>query len=102
MSHAGEPTPGRHAHELRRRSRSDRSLAEGGDWVLVGPDGLGRIDVRGQWLTEDGASIFVRYRGLIEMNAAVGRALQAGEPTRVGDQYLRIVPEFETGDERYA
>lgn len=77
-------------------------LAEGGDWVLIGTDGLGRVDVRGQWRTDDGAAVFVRYQGLIQMNEAVGAALRTGQPTGFADQYLRIVPQFETGDERYA
>jgi len=77
-------------------------LGSGGDWILVGPDGMGRIDVRGQWRTDDGAAIYVHYTGLVEMNEAVGTALATGGSTHFDDQYLRMVPRFETGDERYS
>lgn len=74
----------------------------GGDWVLVGPDGYGRVDVRGQWRTDDGAALYVQYTGLIEMNEAVGDALQTGGSTNYGDQYFWVALRFESGDERYS
>lgn len=74
----------------------------GGDWVLIGPDGFGRIDVRGQWRTDDGAAIYVQYTGLIEMNEAVVRALQTGTATDYDSQYFWVSLRFETGDERYS
>lgn len=74
----------------------------GGDWILVGPDGFGRLDVRGQMLTDDGAVIYISYHGVLEMNEKVGAAMQAGEGTDFADQYFRTSPKLETGDERYA
>jgi hypothetical protein len=76
-------------------------LTGGGDWVLVGPDGFGRIDVRIQFRCDDGAVIYSEYHGLIEKTEAVGRALTGGGETRFTDQYFRTTPRFETGDERY-
>jgi hypothetical protein len=75
----------------------------GADWMLIGPDGFGRVDVRIQIETDDGAVIYVRYEGLIELNSASSAALmdRAAE-TSWGDQYFRTTPRFETGDERYA
>lgn len=74
----------------------------GGDWILVGPDGWGRLDVRLMILTDDGAAIYVQYRGVIEYNDAA-RAANAGERSSdYGDHYFRIAPRLETGDERYA
>jgi hypothetical protein len=75
----------------------------GADWMLIGPDGFGRVDVRIQIETDDGAVIYVRYEGLIELNEASSAALmdRAAE-TSWGDQYLRTSPRFETGDERYS
>jgi len=76
-------------------------LTGGADWLLLGPDGWGRLDVRIQLLTHDGAGIYVVYSGLIDMNEKVQRALAAGSSTDYGDQYFRATPRFETGDPRY-
>jgi len=75
----------------------------GADWLLIGSDGYGRVDVRGQIVTDDGAVVYVQYLGLLEMNKAVGRAsIDPTAETAYGDQYFRTTPRFETGDERYA
>jgi hypothetical protein len=74
----------------------------GGDWVLVGPDGWGRLDVRLTIHTHDGAHIYVQYFGVIEYNDAA-RAANAGERSSdYGEHYFRTAPRLETGDERYA
>jgi len=77
-------------------------LTGGADWLLIGADGFARLDVRGQFLTDDGASIYVQYAGLLEMNQKVGEAVASGGSTDYGDQYFRITPRLETGDPRYA
>ena len=77
-------------------------LTGGADWLLVGPDGYGRLDVRGQVQMDDGAIIYVQYYGVIEMNEAVGNAVANGTATSFDDQYFRTTPRFETSDPRYA
>jgi len=78
-------------------------LTGGGDWLLVGPDGWGRLDVRAQIVTDDGAAIYLQYFGILEMNAKVQAALaDTSASTDYGDQYFRTSPRFETGDARYA
>ena len=77
-------------------------LTGGGDWLLVGADGWGRLDVRAQVLTDDGAAIYVSYFGVLEMNEQVQRAAADGSGTEYADQYFRTAPRFETGDPRYA
>ncbi len=77
-------------------------LTGGCDWLLVGPDGWGRLDVRAQLLTDDGAAIYLSYYGILEMNDKVQRATATGNGTDYGDQYFRTNPRFETGDPRYA
>ena len=59
-----------------------------GDWVTVGPAGQMPLDVRLCLVTDDGASIYCSYRGLLLRGESGMRALGA--------------PLFETGDERYA
>jgi hypothetical protein len=79
-----------------------RAVGGGGDWIVVGPDGYGRIDVRLQFETDDNAHVFVQYFGLLEINQVVGQALATGGATTYGDQYFRTTPRLETGDPRYA
>jgi hypothetical protein len=79
-----------------------RVLASGGDWLLIGADGVARLDVRGTIETEDGALIYVQYPGVLVMNDKFAQALASGEELQFGDTYFMTQPRFETGDERYA
>ncbi len=72
----------------------------GGDWWLRGSDGVGRLDVRATFETDDGALIYVQYYGINRPEA--GRPIsQPGETSDYGDAYFMTAPRFETGDERY-
>ncbi|MEO1061166.1 MAG: DUF3237 domain-containing protein [Actinomycetota bacterium] len=71
----------------------------GADWVLVGADGFGRLDVRLQVETDDGAVLYISYGGLLQLTEAF---TTPGAETQFDDQYFRSTPVFETGDERYA
>lgn len=77
-------------------------LTGGGDWLLAGADGFGRVDVRLQLETGDGAFVYVQYLGLLEMNDAVMGAMESGGGTGYDAQYFRTALRLETGDERYA
>ena len=78
-------------------------LTGGADWLIVGDDGFGRLDVRAQIQTDDGAVIYVTYTtGVLEMNAKFQTALENATGTDYADQYFRTNPVFETGDPRYA
>ena len=80
-----------------------KMLSGGGDWLLAGADGFARLDVRAQFLTDDGAAIYSSYGGLLEMTAKVQAALtDPNGSTGFADQYFRTTPRFETGDPRYA
>jgi Protein of unknown function (DUF3237) len=79
-----------------------RVLSGGGDWLLVGSDGFARLDVRAQMVTDDGASIYANYYGLLELNQKVAEAVANRNSTDFGDQYFRTTPRLETGDPRYA
>jgi len=78
------------------------TLRGGGEWALIGPDGYLRVDVRLQVETHDAAFLYIRYRGLLELNEAVRGAMASGAGTDYGDQYFFTNPRIETGDERYA
>lgn len=79
-----------------------RVLPSGGDWILIGNDGIGRLDVRATLETSDGARIYVQYFGVLRFEPSVMAAVAAGEETAFGDTYFMTTPRFETGDERYA
>jgi hypothetical protein len=76
-------------------------LSGGGDWIVLGADGWGQVDVRGQIETDDGAYVYTQYTGLLELNDKVLNATTSGTGTDWNDQYFRTTPRFETGDERY-
>jgi hypothetical protein len=61
------------------------------DWLIVGQDGTGRIDIRLTLETEDGALIYVEYQGRRDFTQ-----VYAGI-----DAPVYITPRFETSDERY-
>jgi hypothetical protein len=82
--------------------RLSGTLSGGGDWLLAGSDGWGRLDVRTHITTDDGAFIYVQYGGILELNETVMTAVFTGGSTEFEDQYFRTKPVFETGDERYS
>jgi len=75
----------------------------GGDWLLAGADGFGRLDVRANITTHDGANLYLHYDyGILELNETVMTAIGTGAGTNFEDHYFRTTPRFESGDERYA
>lgn len=74
----------------------------GGDWLLLGRDGWGRLDVRFAIATGDGATITYTGTGLLEFNEAVATAIGNQAATEFEDQYYRTVGRLESGDARYA
>jgi hypothetical protein len=76
-------------------------LPGGGDWLLVGTDQVGRIDVRATLRTHDGALIHYETRGVIKVPADGLERLAAGEVLGFEQTYVRTTPKFETADERY-
>ena len=60
------------------------------DWLVVGPDGTGTLDVRVTLETRDGAVVLLRYGGRVDASRGLGGAA------------IYATPQFETGDDRYA
>ncbi len=77
-------------------------LPEGGDWLLLRSDGVLQLDVRATLQTDDGALIYMTYRGFRHGPAEVIDRLNRGEAVDPSTYYFRTAPFFETGDERYA
>lgn len=76
-------------------------LPSGADWLQIGSDGIGRLDVRATFATDDGAHIYLQYFGVLDL-AAVAEKLARGEAIDFGETYFMTAPRFETGDARYA
>jgi hypothetical protein len=71
--------------------------------LLIGADGWGRLDVRAQIETDDGALLYVTYDGVLELTGQVMTATQTmAEEIGFDDQYVRTTPRLEAGDPRYA
>lgn len=77
-------------------------LPGGGDWLIVGADQIGRIDVRATLRTHDGALIHYETRGVIKIPADGLDRLAAGEVLPFEQTYVRTTPKFETADDRYS
>ncbi len=77
-------------------------LAGGGDWLLLRADGILQLDVRMTLETDDGALIYMTYRGLRHGPAEVIERLNRGEDVDPADYYFRTAPFFETGAAQYA
>ena len=76
-------------------------LPVGGDWLLMGDDGIGRLDYRAMLETDDGAQVYLQYTGIGRTDPTRPAATE-GQPEEYGDRYYMVAPRFETGDERYA
>ena len=59
------------------------------DWLTLGADGTGTLDVRATFETDDGAVVFVTYQGRRDFSSGF-------------DAPTYTTPRFETGDDRYA
>jgi hypothetical protein len=78
-----------------------RILPGGADWILVRPDGVTQLDVRVTLETNDGALIYLSYRGLRHGPPEVMEKLARGETVSPSDYYFRTTPVFETGAPAY-
>lgn len=74
------------------RLRGEMAGAATADWILIGPDGTGTLDVRATLRTDDGAIIFTQYNGKMAADMSQGMQLPATG---------YVAPRFETSDQRY-
>ena len=77
-------------------------LPGGGDWLLVGSDRVGRVDVRATIRTHDKALIHCEAGGVVKTPADGPGRLAAGEVLPFEETYIRTTLTFETADPRYA
>lgn len=87
-----------------RGPKIDAHLAmPGTDWMRRGHDGIRRADLRAQLITNDHETILMSYDiAIIKVSDAFLDALQSGKVTAFEDQYMRMSPKFETGENKYS
>jgi uncharacterized protein DUF3237 len=71
------------------RLRGKMKGSAAADWLTIGPDSTGTLDVRATMETDDGAVIYVAYQGRRDFSQGL-------------DAPIYTAPKFDTGDERYA
>ena len=69
-------------------------LAGGADWLLSSGE-HNELDVRLTMETDDGALLYVTYRGVLKGDAAVMARVLAGEPVSASEYYFRTAPRFD-------
>jgi hypothetical protein len=90
----GTPAGGRYIFEVGavtiegERVRATLKGRAAADWLVVGPDLTGTLDVRALLETDDGALVYAQYNGRVDLAAGANAPVYA-------------TPRFETGDERY-
>ena len=77
-------------------------VPSGGDWMLLGSDNVGRVDVRMMLETDDNALIYMQFTGVLEVNDNVTAAASGTREPDFDDAYFMVQPRFETGDARYS
>lgn len=74
-------------------------LPVGGDWVTIRPDGVGVIDVRATFETNDGALIYTTYLGIYDLGE---NGYQKFLSQDIPDKFpLRIAPRYHTAHPDY-
>ena len=76
-------------------------LDGGGDWVVVGSDGVSRMDIRQTIRTDDGALIHFAALGVVRLPADGRERVARGERVAFTDSYIRSTPRLETDHDRY-
>jgi hypothetical protein len=78
------------------------SAMPGTDWFTPFGDGYGRPHVRLPFHTDDGALIFLEYRGIVHATPEFVRAVEEDRATDWHDQYMRMALSFDTMSDQYA
>ncbi|MBI5103567.1 MAG: DUF3237 domain-containing protein [Solirubrobacterales bacterium] len=77
-------------------------LPGGGDWLLLGSDGVAVVDVRATLRTDEGELIHLEAGGLGDVPPEELARLAAGARVAWDAAYIRTTPRFATGSERLA
>jgi len=75
-------------------------LPVGGDWILLRRDGVGMVDCRATFQTDDGALIYTSYKGVLDPGPDAYEQFLNGTLAPVFP--IRIAPRFQTAHPAYA
>ena len=78
---------------------SGEVLPGGADWVIIRSDGVMKIDVRLCLKTDQGAHIYLNYKGQFIAEPEDLQALASGEELPSDSYSLTVTAKLETGDE---
>lgn len=81
--------------------RLSGSVGLGHDWFVTRSDGVLVIDVRLTLTTDDGATIYLTYRGRMTGKGDALARFRKGEMLDAAEYALTVIATFECGDERY-
>jgi hypothetical protein len=85
--------------EVRGPRLNGRLRPVGGDWLTIRSDGVGVLDIRATMETEDGALIYLAYKGLADAGEdGYQRFLEGTPPPRIP---IRGAPRFYTSHPDY-
>lgn len=71
-------------------------LPGGGDWLVIGSDGIGRLDVRATLRLDDGALVHLTTTGLVVLSDEAKQRLAGGERIAADEMHARSQLRFET------
>ena len=77
-------------------------LPGGGDWLVVGDDGVARVDVRATFRTPDDHTVFLTATGRVVLGEEGRARFLAGDTVPGDEMYARIAPLFDTAAEPHA
>lgn len=80
---------------------SGEVLPGGGDWLRIGTDRVGRVDVRATLRTDDGELIYMTNTGVIALGEEGIERFGSGKDIAWNQAHIRSSPLFETGAESY-
>jgi hypothetical protein len=77
-------------------------LPGGGDWLRIGTDLVGRLDVRATLRTDDDQLIYMTNSGVVALGQEGLERFAAGDDVAWDQAHIRSAPLFETGAEDYS
>jgi hypothetical protein len=76
-------------------------LRGGGDWLLIGADGVARVDVRATMQIADGTHVFMTNTGRVVLGDDARERFLAGETLHADEMYAMTALLFETASEEH-
>ncbi|MBP6014464.1 MAG: DUF3237 domain-containing protein [Alphaproteobacteria bacterium] len=80
-------------------------LPSGADWLIIGGDGCGRIDVRAAARLDDGSVLYMTYNGRLFIPPEIAPKVMnraTVEQVDPSSYYFRVAPTYETASTQYA